>query len=316
MAVSPTYGGGIAGDDYVPTTITELGEMIGKIAYAVLWDNTAINHLSIFNKGKIDNGDTIEQAVVEMAESLAYDEDGATTLDRETTTKLAVKYFKNWTRKVFKKTIDVPQLRLVLEGNKDASDVSAKIVSSMTEGETQEEYENLRDLLLWGRQVADGGTGATLVKFSTVNYDAINDSIDYNGVLKAIKNAVKGMTFVNDDFNTISLKRRTRKEDIVIVAPYQLITDLDVDSLASFFNLDKAEIKDRIIEVDTGKDASGFYDVFIVDKHAVLEFTRLYEMVNQLNAEGLFWNYYLHVSRLFALCPLFDACYVRVATQA
>ena len=101
--VSPTYGNGVGGDNYTPTTIAEMGEMIGKIAYSVIYDNTAKDKLAVFDKMPIDKGDTIEQAVVKMAESLAYDATGANALTRETTEKFAVLYFKDWSRKKFKK---------------------------------------------------------------------------------------------------------------------------------------------------------------------------------------------------------------------
>ena len=313
--VSPTYGKGVAGDSYTPTTVTEMGEMIGKIAYSVIRENTAEDHLAVFDKMPINKGDTIEQAVVKMAESLAYDEDGSDALKREDSVKFAVRYFKDWTRKKFKKTVDISLIRKVLSEEHEVSDVTAKIVSSMTEGDKQEKYENVRDLLTWGRQSADGGTGAVLVKAETVNFDSTNSAIDYKGTLVALKNAVSGMKFVNTSFNSISLKRRTRPEDIYILMPYQLKNKLDVEELAGVFNLDKAEIKNRIIETDTGVEGGSYY-IYVVDKHAVLDFTRLYEMMDEKNADGLFWNYYLHSERLYALSPLFDACYIRVVAQA
>ena len=104
--VTPTYSGGTDGDDFVPTSFEEMGNMIGKIAKSIIRENTAQDHLSVFDKGFVENGESIEEAVVEMAESQAYDEDGEHTLDRETSEKFAVKYFKAWTAKVFQKTID------------------------------------------------------------------------------------------------------------------------------------------------------------------------------------------------------------------
>ena len=315
MAVSPTYSGGVAGTSYEPTTITELGGMIGKIAYSVIRENTANDPLAVFDKMPVNKGDTIEQAVVQMAESLSYDEDGDDALKREDSVKFAVKYFKGWTRKKFKKTVDIPEIRKVLSKDIDVSDVTSKIVSSMTEGDKHEKYLNVRDLLTWGRQSADGGTGAVLVRAETVAYDAVNSSIDYKGVLTALRDAVSGMKFVNTSFNSISLKRRTREEDIYILMPYQLRNRIDVNDLAGVFNLDKAEIKGKIIETDSGNE-SGYYYIYVVDKHAILDFTRLYEMMDEKNADGLFWNYYLHTDRLYALSPLFDACYIKVATSA
>ena len=309
--VNPTYGGGVSGADYEPTSIEELGGMIGKIAESVIRENSTENYLSVFDKGIVDNGDTIEQAVVLLAESQAYDSTGAHTLDRETSEKFAVKYFKNWTPKTFKKTVDFSELRKVLIGAKSAADESAKIVSSTTEGDKQEQYEDIRNMMAWGRQSADGGTGEMLVRAETVAYDSVNSSIDYKQTLVAMKDAISGMKFTNTSFNVASVKRRTKPEDIYILMPYQLKNRIDVEELAGVFNLDKAEIKDRIIETDMTNE-SGYYYIYIVDKWAILDYTRLYEMLNQLNAEGRFWNYFLHTDRLYGLSGLFDACYIKV----
>ena len=180
-----------------------------------------------------------------------------------------------------------------------------------------------KQLLSLGKQVADGGqntggtasgVGASLVRYETVAYDDVNSAIDYKTLLVAIKNAVKGMQFVNSTFNTAGVVKKTNAEDIFILMPYKLKNKLDVEELAGVFNLDKAEIKDKIIEIDT-EAVEGYEYVYIVDKYAILDYTRLYEMLDQLNADGRFWNYFLHVERLFGISPLFDACYIKVGTN-
>ena len=313
--VNPTYQGGTDGDDFVPTTIEELGNMVGKVAEQIIRENTTVNPLTPFEKGLVENGDTIEQAVVKLVESSAYDPTGAGALTRDETEKLAVKYFHDWTREKFKTTIDIPEMRKVLLGNKSASDLSSKVVSSLSESDKHEKYLNVRDLMKWGRQSADGGTGEVLVKADTVAYDETNSTIDYKAVLVAMKDAISGMKFVNSSFNSLSLKRRTREEDIYILIPYKLKNRIDVNDLAGVFNLSKTEIEGRMIEIDTDVE-DGYYYIYIVDKFAVLDFTRLYEMLDQKNADGFFWNYFLHTDRLYALSPLFDACYIKIASQA
>ena len=93
-------------------------------------------------------------------------------------------------------------------------------------------------------------------------------------------------------------------EDIRIIMPYTIKNAIDVDELSGVFNLSKAEIESKIIETDTDE-----HYIYIVDQNAILDFTRLYEMVSQLNADGLFFNYFLHVERLFAISELFDGCF-------
>lgn len=303
---------GTDGAHYVPTTITELSGMIGKIAEQVIREVTAENHLSMFEKRPITNGDTVEQAVTTLATSQAYDKDGTYTLARQDPT-LAVRYFNSWTRATFKTTVDTSLIRKVLETGKGVEEISSKIVAELNEGDTQEKYEAIKSLLKWGRQ---DQTGKALVKLDNIAY---NNGIDYQALLVQLKDTVKGMQFVNTTYNGASLKRRTRKDDIVIVMPYKLKNRVDVEELAGVFNLDKAEIKDHIVEVDVDvEEISGqdCYPVYVVDKNAILVYTRLYEMVDQKNAEGYFWNYFLQVERMFAISQLFDGCYFFVEAEA
>ena len=310
---SPTYTftGGDTPANYTPTTISEVGSMIGKIAEQVIRVVSAKNPLEVFKKLPVQNGDTIEQAIVKLASAQAYDSTGAGALSRKTPA-LAVMYFNDWTRAKFETTIDTSLLRKVLTDGKNVSDLSSKVVGVLSESDKYEEFTQLKNLMKWGRQSADGGTGAVLKNFQTVAY---SNGINYQGVLTAIKDAVSGMKFVNTSFNTGSVNRSTNPEDIYILMPYKLKNLIDVEELSGVFNLDKAEMKSRIIEIDTDIESKYFY-IYIVDKNAILDYTRLYEMADQKNADGLFWNYFLHTDRMYGISPLFDAGYIKVGAQS
>ena len=288
--------------EYVPSLSEDL-DLIGKIAITVIRDVVTENHLSTFMKGRIDYGDTVEQAVVKLLESTAYDRDGENALAPDDAEKLAVRYFKNWSRKKFKTTIWTTEMKKYLNGEMSAEELAAKLVAALGQSDTQELYEGIKSLLAWGSALGSFGDDDAVITYLG---DVAGDGTkyDYNGILKKIKNTVKGMQFVNTDFNKAGIKRGTRLDDIIIVMPYSLATDTDVDSLSGFFNLDKAEIKNRIIEVDTTDNK-----VYILDKNAVLIYTRLYQMLTQLNADGAFYNYFLHIERMFAISPLFDSAF-------
>ena len=296
---SQKFTGGVEPSDYEPTTISSMGGAIGKIAEQVIRQFSAKNPLAVFEKMPINNGTTIEQMFIELVESQAYDPDGANALTRKNP-DLVVRYFDEWTPAKFHTSVDLSEIRKVLVGEKSASDIATKIVSVVSESDTHERYLTLKSLLALAKQVADGGqntggvatgVGATLTRFETVAYDTVNDVIDYKGILLAIKNAVSGMGFVNNSFNAAGIKKKTNKEDIYILMPYTLKNSLDVGELAGVFNLDKAEIKDKIIEIDVD-EVSHYNYIYIVDRNAILDYTRLYMMLDQLNADGRFWNYF------------------------
>ena len=299
MAITNNFGPGVSGTSYVPNSYAELGNSIGKVAFQIIREVEAKNPLSAFDKGTLENGDTIEEAVIKLVEATAYDSTGAGALSRDTREKMAVRYFKNWQRHVYKTSVDFSKLRKILIGEKGAQDEAQKLVSILGQSAINDRYQSLKALLHWGTQELTTGQGdSPLVHIGT-------DQTTIKGLLKALKNAINGMTFVNTTYNSAGLNRATNLEDIMVVMPYTLKNAIDVDELAGVFNLSKDELKARIIVTD-----STDREVFIVDRNAILKFNRLYEMADQKNADGLFWNYFLHVEDLFAISPLFDGCYI------
>ena len=312
MPVTTNYDGGVAPGSFTPNSVSDLGSMLCKVAEQVIREVSADDKLSVFDKMPVDNGDTIEQAVVKLATPRSYDSTGANALSRKTP-DIAVKMFNTWNRYVYDTTVDISQIRKVLQTGKGASELSTKIVASLSEGDKFDKYTFVKNLLEWGR--ADQA-GNVLKNTGTV---ALKSSImDIKGALVKFKNIISGMQYVNSDFNTASLKRRSRKEDIYMLIPYKLKNRIDVDELAGVFNLEKDRIDAHIIELDIEPveiEGAYYYPVYFVDKFAILDYTRLYEMADQKNADGLFWNYFLHTERLYGISPLFDACYCWVATE-
>lgn len=311
MAVSNNFAPGMKGANYTPNTYADLGEAIGKIAFQFIRGVEANDPLAVFDKMPVDKGDTIEQAVIKLVEASAYDRTGAGALSRATNDKMAVRYFNNWEARKYKQTVDTSELRKVLEGDIGLDTVADLLVGTLSQSRIYDKYTNVKALLKWGTTQGSLEAGKSVFKALEGVKKVDANTLDYKGILKKIKNTVKGMKYMNADYNTADLTRRTREEDIYIIAPYTLITDIDVDELAGVFNLSKAEIQSRLIEIDSTDTF-----VYIVDQNAILDFTRLYELWDQKNADGHFWNYFLHVEDLFAISPLFDACYFNYAEEA
>lgn len=300
--VPVTYTNGTDMGNYTPKLNEEL-QMISKIAFQLIREVKTENPLSIFEKMPINKGDTVEQAVIKLVESNGYDFEGDGALKRNKAQKMAVRYFRDWTRKVFDTTVDLVQVRECLLNGTPTDEIVTKLVSTLSSSDRYENYINIRDLFKFGSTA--GASGTPFVDVGTVA--KVDGKTDYKGILRKIKNTVKGMTFVNDKFNKAGIKRNTNIEDIIIVMPYTLKNAIDVDELSGVFNLSKAEIESRIIETDSEDNI-----VYIVDKNAILVFTKLYEMMQQPNAKGLFYNYFLHTERMYAISPLFDGTYFAV----
>lgn len=304
MPVPNNFSGGLLPAAYEPTQYAELGNAIGKIAYQIIREVLAANPLAVFDKKPVDKGDTIEQAIIKLVEAQGYDRTGSNALARNTAEKLVVRYFNNWKRQTYDTTVDVSELRKILTEETSTEDIAARLVSVLSQSDIYDKFRTTKELLKWGT-----GNDA-LVNVGTVYPAEGATGYNYRGILQKIRDVVDGMKFVNDDYNKAGLLRATRNEDIYILAPFNLLNAIDVNDLAGVFNLSKAEIESKLIKLDTNDNI-----VYIVDQNAMQIITRLYEMAPpQINSKGLFYNYFLHVERLYALSPLFDACYFEAAT--
>lgn len=132
-------------------------------------------------------------------------------------------------------------------------------------------------------------------------------------LLKAIRKTVKGFEFMNNKYNELGFATRSRKEDIVIVIKSGVLEDLNVDYLAGVFNLSRADITERIIEVP---DDYGFgtFDTngtevlaMVLDKRFMKIVPTLYEATSILNPASLATNNFLTVIFIFSYANFINA---------
>lgn len=294
--VTPTYGKGVDAATY-ENPVNATYDMIEKVATQILAETAVTDRLARFDKKPIDNGTTIEEYTVKLAQSTAFDPNDVNPFQKADPA-VVVRYYKDWTRKKFRTTVNFNEARKVTLAGESVAPLAAEVVASTTKGDIYEKYTNVRDMF------ADAATKDYIVKQPAVV------KTDYKGILKAIKDTVSGMSFANDDFNKAGIIRETPKDRITILMPYKIKNAIDVEELAGVFNLSKAEIGERIVEIDTGDN------IYICDDRAVLVYTRLYEMRSIENTETLDRNYVLHTDRLYAISELFDATVIPLTVAA
>ena len=98
------------------------------------------------------------------------------------------------------------------------------------------------------------------------------------------------------NFNNAGINTFTRKEDMVLVIGSDYATDIDINLLATAFNLDKAEKSTRIIVVDELPVAGEVKPICVLmDKDYIVDYTTLYEVRQFENANTLSTNLFYHV---------------------
>ena len=286
--VEPKYSGGVDAAGY-EKVVNQFYPLIEKVARQVISDVEVSDRLAMFNKAPIDKGTTIEEYCVELAQSTAYDPNDAEPY-KMVDPSIKVRYYNDWTHKKFKQTVRDNEVRKILLADGNVARVSANIVASLTKGDIYEKYLASRNLL---KASYDDGY---------ITKQAVVAKGDNKTILKTLKNIVDGMSFANADYNVAKIVRETPKNRVYILMPYWIKNEIDVDELAGVFNLEKAEIKNKIISIDSGNI------IYVIDEYSLLIFTRLYQMASMpYNADALSKNFVLHTDRLYAMSGLFDA---------
>lgn len=305
----PAKSAGTDASDYSPDIIT-CADMIGKVAYSIIREVNAKNPLSRFDTVPVQNGDTIEEAVVKLVQSQAYDPTGAGALVPDDSAKMAVRYYNNWKRKKFKTTTDISELRKAMTSDRSAEEVARQIVAVLSQSDIHDKYLDMKGALLYARTAGSGSAGGSSTAY-VHGTDITISGGDYSPLISYIKDVADSFDFVGNQNNTAGLDTRNDKSNIRIIMPYWLKNKIDVETLTGYFNLSKGEIEEMLIKVDI-PPTDGVYPVWIIDKWALQNVTRLYMMLDEKNADAGKWNYYLHVERCIILCELFNAIYFDV----
>lgn len=149
-------------------------------------------------------------------------------------------------------------------------------------------------------------------------------SNNYGAWVEDVKNVVDYMKFPSDNFNNYENLQGangkwlawSRPEDLYIMATSSWINGVDVNFLTGLFNLDKAEIAQRIIKVPSFSydtyDADGNYldtvdtdiEAIVIDRRAFKCRDDLALDLSKFNEQTLVTNFFKHYWATYAISPL------------
>ena len=150
--------------------------------------------------------------------------------------------------------------------------------------------------------------------------------------MKSIVSTIKGVSnnyeFMSSKYNLAGVQTFSKKADQYLLINSKFDATMDVEVLASAFNMDKAEFAGKRVLVDsfgsldiarlnvlfaddptyteiseTDLKALDAIPCILVDKDWFMIFDNFYNFTEQYNGEGLYWNYWYHVWKTFSVSP-------------
>lgn len=305
--------------DYPALQNEFLSALVNRIGRVLITSRMYENPWSMFKKGMLEFGETVEEIFVNIAKPFQFDPAVAesTVFKREIPDVHSAFHIMNY-QKYYKATIQNDQLRQAFLSWQGITDLIAKIVDAMYTGANYDEFQTMKYML--AKRILNGQLfPVTIPTVETTN-------------MKAIVSTIKGVSnkfeFLSSKYNLAGVQTHTKKSDQYLLINAKFDAEMDVEVLASAFNMDKAEFAGHRVLVDSFGDldigrlnvlfandptyteisgdelqALDSIPAVMVDKDFFMIFDNFYNFTEQYNGEGLYWNYWYHVWKTFSVSP-------------
>lgn len=278
--------------NYSHTTNEFLSALVNRISLVMISSKMANNKLAMFKKGMLEYGSDIEEIFVKMAEATPFDVATAENevFKRKKPEVLAMFHRVNREDK-YKTTIEEAQIKRAFLSSDGLGKLVAAIVNSLYSADAYDEYILMKQL------VADYFTNVTASKY--IDAPKVVDQASAQEFMKKVKQTSTDMTFMSKDFNPQGVLTKSEKSEQVLLIHKNVDTNISTDLLAWAFNGGNFDANIQKVIVDDFGTMPDTQAV-LVDKNFFMVWDKLYQTTNQYNAEGLYWNYWLHHHQLLS----------------
>lgn len=243
-----------------------INTLTNKVTKSLIYSKIFTNPLKELKKGALEYGDSIEELFVQMAMAKNFGEnwEGSTTpegdLIRKLKPKVTAMYIKLNMDKKYKTTVMDKQLRKAFLNKNGLSNLVMQIVGSIT---SQAEYQEFMytkknmNLLVetaenWEIDADHATESKGSIPIGTVIKQTpyIVNSTDTKQMVKNIRETTGFMKFPSTKFNLAKELNWCDSSSLMLMTTPDVIADLDVNVLASAFNVSNADLQTRTILVD------------------------------------------------------------------
>lgn len=293
-------------DAYQPMLNEFVTNLINRIALTIVRNKSYSNPLSIFKKGSIPLGTDIQDIFTNpaIAEKYEFSNTAMAKLLTITDPDTHVAYYRRNRQDLYTKTISREVLQGAFVSWEKFEDFITSITTSLYSGNYIDEFEYTKDLV-------NGAYVNNKVIVEQVTEPT--DETSSKAFLKKVRALYKKLSFPSTKYNAYSkfsganglIKTWTDPDRVVLIIKADAMAEVDVDALASAFNLDKANFLGRVIEVDEF-DSPEIIGV-ICDESWLQIYDNVFRFDEFYNARVMAWNEYLHAWGTYAICPFANA---------
>lgn len=293
-------------DAYQPMLNEFVTNLINRIALTIIRNKSFNNPLAIFKKGSVPLGTDIQDIYENPAEAEEYEYSNTAMAKLLTITDpdTHVAYYRRNRKDLYTKTITREGLQGAFVSWEKFEDYISAITTSLYSGNYISEFNYTKALV-------DGAYDNGKVIVETV--DAVTDASSAKAFVKKARALYSKLKFPSSNYNAYSkfsgakgkITTWTDEDRIVLIVKSDVMAEVDVEVLASAFNIDSAKLMGRIVEVDSFENDS--IQAVMCDEAWLQIYDNILRFDEFYNARVMAWNEYLHAWGTFAICPFANA---------
>lgn len=307
---------------YQPIQNEFLSALVNRIGMVILTSKLYDNPWAVFKRGILEYGETIEEIFVTLAKPFEFDQAKAEdeVFKRQIPDVKSAFHYLNY-RKFYKTTISNDMLRTAFLSYDGITQLISGIIQQLVTSVNYDEFLTMKYLL--AKHILQGDIASAAIGTYATNP---------KGSVTSIKSISNLMEFMSPNYNMAGVRNYARKSDQYLIMSAAFNATVDVEVLASAFNMDKAEFMGRQILVDSFANLDnerlaelmaeqpGYTPIssadmtkletipaVLVDKDFWMVFDNYQNMTQQYNGQGLYWNYWYHVWKTFSVSPFANA---------
>ncbi len=291
-----------------------MSSLLNMIIKVVIHNKLFSNPLKMLKKGKKPLGDTIEEIYNNFIKAEVYDQTGSALLNRKLPDTKTVFHRMNRQDK-YKVTVNAEELFKAFSSWEKLQSYIGNIINTLYNSSELDEFVLTKQLL---KQAYDNNA----IVVVDVPDPCVND-VNGKQFIKIVKTVSGDMVFPNSNNNAYLTAQSSddkpiitfsRKDEQVLIIDNPTNVSIDVNVLASIFNMSVAEFNDtKKIVIDAFPDPD--VRAALVDEEFFQIWDDLFLFKRFENPEGLYDNYYLHVWQTLAYSPLVNAVIFKVASD-
>lgn len=308
---------------YQPLQNEFLTNLVNRIGRVIITSKMYRNPWSGFKKGMLEFGETVEEIFVALAKPHQYNPcDSERHIFKKYAPDVYAAFHTMNYQKWYPSTINNDQLRQAFLSWNGITDLIAKIVDAMYSAAEYDEFIVMKYLI--ARMITQGNLYSEQIPAVT--------AANAKSIVSIIKGNSNMLEFMSTKYNMVGVQTYTNKRDQFIIMNAAFDAVIDVEVLASAFNLDKAEFMGNRVLVDdfANLDTERLNEIFkddpnyvpiteeqlnlmktipavILDRDWFMIFDNQYHFTEVYDPVALSWNYFYHVWKTFSASPFANA---------